>query len=104
MVRIASKSETDLMAAVAIAGPVTVGIDHMHSAFQVTEKLPIHIFIINCNLKFYSSGIFDEPYCSSTSLTHAMVIVGYGTYNGKDYWLVKNRYVSYISTQTDFSL
>lgn len=37
MIRITSKSETDLMAAVAISGPVTVGVDHMHSSFQVNE-------------------------------------------------------------------
>lgn len=35
MVRIRRYSESDLMAAVAIAGPVTVGVDHMHSSFQV---------------------------------------------------------------------
>lgn len=35
MVRIRRGEETDLMAAVAIAGPVTIGIDHSHSAFQV---------------------------------------------------------------------
>ena len=35
MVMIAKGSETELMAAVAIAGPVTVGVDHQHSSFQV---------------------------------------------------------------------
>ena len=35
MVKIKKGSETDLMAAVAIAGPVTVGVDHAHSSFQV---------------------------------------------------------------------
>ena len=35
MVQIRKGSESDLMAAVAIAGPVTVGIDHKHSSFQV---------------------------------------------------------------------
>lgn len=73
MVKIRKGSESDLMAAVAIAGPVTVGIDHKHSSFQ-----------------FYSSGIFYEPSCSYTKLTHAMLVVGYGTYKGIDYWLVKN--------------
>lgn len=38
MVRIQSHSETDLKAAVAIAGPVTVGVDHMHSSFQVKKQ------------------------------------------------------------------
>ena len=35
MVRVRTHNEYDLMAAVAVAGPVTVGIDHMHSSFQV---------------------------------------------------------------------
>ena len=38
MVKIRKGSETDLMAAVAIAGPVTVGIDHKHSSFQVNSN------------------------------------------------------------------
>ena len=35
MVRITTGNEDDLMGAVAIAGPVTVGVDHLHSSFQV---------------------------------------------------------------------
>ncbi len=37
MVKIPTGSEDDLMGAVAIAGPVTVGVDHLHSSFQVCE-------------------------------------------------------------------
>lgn len=44
MVRIKRNSESDLMAAVAIAGPVTVGVDHMHSSFQVNSCLILYKF------------------------------------------------------------
>ena len=33
-------------------------------------------------------GVFDQ--CSSTSINHSVTVVGYGTQNGKPYWLVKN--------------
>ena len=42
MVRVRRGSESDLMAAVAIAGPVTIGVDHRHSSFQVTQDSTIH--------------------------------------------------------------
>ena len=37
----------------------------------------------------YSSGILDSNACG-TNLDHAVLMVGYGTDNGTDYWLVKN--------------
>jgi hypothetical protein len=33
----------------------------------------------------YESGIIDIPNCSKAT-HHAVVIVGYGTENGQDYW------------------
>lgn len=39
----------------------------------------------------FDSGVYDEPGCGITGLNHAVLVVGYGTEAGKDYWLVKNR-------------
>ena len=36
------------------------------------------------------AGIYYEEKCDPYFLDHAVLVVGYGTENGKDYWLVKN--------------
>lgn len=45
----------------------------------------------NPSMQFYQSGVFDSSTCSTSKLNHAMLVTGYGSTNGKDYWLVKNR-------------
>lgn len=71
--RIGKHNETDLQAAIATVGPIAVSIDASQSSFQ-----------------FYSSGVYDEPNCSTKRLDHAVLAVGYGTLNSKDYYIVKN--------------
>ena len=36
----------------------------------------------------YGGGVFAG--CTSSDTNHAVAVVGYGTDNGVDYWLVKN--------------
>lgn len=40
--------------------------------------------------EFYKHGIFDEPCSDSPEITHAVAIVGYGSANNTDYWIIKN--------------
>jgi cathepsin L len=70
-VDVASGSEAALATA-ANKNPVSVAIDASHNSFQL-----------------YMSGIYYEPACSTSSLDHGVLVVGYGT-STADYWLVKN--------------
>jgi C1A family cysteine protease len=69
-VDVAASDEDALKAAVA-GQPVSVAIEADQFGFQ-----------------FYSSGVFDGS--CGTNLDHGVLVAGYGTENGKDYWLVKN--------------
>ncbi|NXX79068.1 CATS protein, partial [Urocolius indicus] len=64
--------EAALKDAVANVGPVSVAIDATQPTFFL-----------------YRSGVYDDPRCSQ-EVNHGVLVVGYGTLNDKDYWLVKN--------------
>jgi len=65
--------ETTLKETVGTIGPVSVAVDSSQISFQ-----------------FYTSGVYYEPYCSSNMLNHGMLVVGYGSEDESDYWIVKN--------------
>ncbi|XP_033030354.1 cathepsin S [Lacerta agilis] len=64
--------EAALKDAVANIGPVSVGINASLKSFFL-----------------YKRGVYDDPQCSQY-INHGVVVIGYGTEEGKEYWLVKN--------------
>ena len=44
----------------------------------------------NFTFQFYTWGIIDASVPSENVVDHTVTIVGYGNYEGTDYWLVKN--------------
>lgn len=67
-------NEEHLLAAVAEKGAVSVAID------------------ATGNFAAYQSGVYYNTNCSTSKLTHAVIVVGFGQENGEDYWLVRNSY------------
>ncbi|KAM6899547.1 uncharacterized protein FYW49_017627 [Xenentodon cancila] len=65
--------EGALQAAVASVGPVSVAVNAMLPSFHK-----------------YKGGLYYEPDCNPKLINHAVLVVGYGTDAGQDYWLVKN--------------
>lgn len=62
------------MHAVATIGPVAVAVDASSDDFHA-----------------YQRGVYYDSDCSSSYLTHGMLVVGYDTdQKGGDYWIVKN--------------
>uniref|UniRef100_A0A8C9R3J2 Cathepsin S-like n=1 Tax=Scleropages formosus TaxID=113540 RepID=A0A8C9R3J2_SCLFO len=58
---------------VSAVGPVSIGINSLLPSFH-----------------HYRGGIYNDIHCSNLKINHAVLVVGYGTDKGQDYWLVRN--------------
>lgn len=70
-------NEDSLIKQLILYGPAIVSIDHLHESFMR-----------------YSKGIYYEPDCSTDyeKTSHTVLLVGYGSENGENYWIVRNSY------------
>jgi cathepsin L len=66
-------NEGDLAGFVYSKGPVSCMVDASHTSFRL-----------------YSSGVYNEPACSTLQLTQPVCTVGYGADGTNAYWIVKN--------------
>jgi cathepsin L len=66
--------EANLQDAVANHGPVAVAINAAMKDFYYLQ----------------GNGVYSNPNCDPNDRDHEVLVVGYGTQNGQDYWLVKN--------------
>jgi hypothetical protein len=66
-----------LKGAVSQVGPISIGVGAGNDAW-------FH----------YTSGIIDSIDICKPNLDHAVLLVGYGSENGRDYWIVKNTWGS----------
>lgn len=72
-VKVKKYSERELYKAVGLVGPVAVSIDTTDPA-----------------LMFYKGGVYGHSFCITAKIDHGVTVVGYGTENKQDYWLIKN--------------
>jgi len=66
-------TEADLANSIATVGPVAVAVNASPRSFMM-----------------YSKGIYSDTGCTSDGLNHAVLCVGYGVENGREFWIVKN--------------
>ena len=63
-------------------------------AALATQPLAVAVEASSNVFRTYESGVLSSSSCG-TNLDHAVLVVGNGTENGQDYWLVKNSWSSH---------
>ncbi|XP_061392985.1 procathepsin L [Musca vetustissima] len=70
--KIDEKDEETMKKVIATLGPVACSVNGLES------------------LLLYKRGIYSDEECNKGEVNHSVLVVGYGSENGQDYWIVKN--------------
>ncbi|XP_057653832.1 procathepsin L-like [Diorhabda carinulata] len=62
--------------------------EDLRKALETYGPISVSMYV-DARLRLYTEGIWYEKWCSDIS-NHAMLLIGYGTERGQDYWLIKN--------------
>ena len=81
--------EEDIHVNVLTYGAVTPNNVAQMKAALATQPISVLVEADTSVFQTYKSGVLDSSACG-TQLDHAVLAVGWGTEDGKDYWLVKN--------------
>jgi cathepsin L len=82
-VSVTPKSDSALMTALTV-GPVSISIEADTRSFQLYNS-GIYSDFEGCNANSKTKGATSQP-----NIDHAVVLVGYGTENGQDYYILRN--------------
>ena len=73
-----------------VAGCENVIANELQLTYSVSRQpVSVSIEADSRSFQLYKSGVYDDASCG-TNLDHGVLAVGYGSENGKDFWLVKN--------------
>jgi len=74
-----------------VLGYKTVPANNPTALLNAVAQQPVAIALNAASsvFQYYRSGILSSTTCGTT-LNHAVILIGYGTSNGVDFWLVKN--------------
>lgn len=73
-----------------VTPPDGTGADEDDMAAFLFNNGPLSIAMDASGIGSYVKGIYDPASCSNTDLDHALLLVGYGSEGGRDYWTIKN--------------
>ena len=82
-VDVTSNSDTAMMTALTV-GPISIAIEADQKSFQLYNS-GIYSDYEGCNANSKTNGIDTQP-----NIDHAVVLVGYGSENGQDYYILRN--------------